>query len=311
LEIAILKRPPNITDVLGVLALILGLAFQASWFLIATSQAKLLALSNLAGRMLSGILIVFLIATEEKNPSLLFLATTIGVALSGAISLFFNREPVRKLTLLLPKANLIKFSTPAFYGIVASALQNVMGQTLVGVFAGTVGAGVYAAVDRIARTISSGLKPLFMVMYPRMANLHSNSPDKAAMVMNWSFAVWAVFAATSLSVCYLFGDSILIAIYGKEMAGGGKLFVIIIGWLCFGILNNIVGIQGLLASGRDHEYSFGMWIGVISTLIFAKVFAAIYDDIKGVAFAVLIGEITVAIFFVFQFFKRKAGGVQC
>lgn len=301
LEVIMLRRMPTLIDLAAVLFMIFGLCAQASWHLIATYQARLLAVSNIVGRTLSAVLVILMIVTKYASPSLLFLASTSGIAIAGLISLWKNRDQVMVVELAWPQTALIRPATAAFYGVAASALQNILGQTLVSLFTGTVSAGRFAAVDRISRAISSGLKPVFMILYPRMAVLHATCPRRASRIIEYSFVAWLIFSMTAMTCAYLFGERILILLYGPSMVGAGELFEIVIGWLCIGILNNIAGIQGLLAAGHDREYSVGMWIGISVTLACSGVLIPLINDIIAVALSVFVGELVVSVFFLHRY----------
>ncbi len=298
---ATLKRFLSGIEVLATLLVMMGLALQNGWFLIATRQTRVLALSNLFGRGLAAILIVILLVVGRGRAHELFLATAVGTFASGAVAFALNKELAEKRPYFKRNIQLIRQGAPAFGGVAGSATQNLAGQGLVGLALGVADAGVYSAVDRIARTASAVLKPVFLTVYPRFAKLHVTDHNKALRLLSYGIFIWVVFSFLSLAIATFMGPSVLHILYGDKLRGGEILLVALVGWLCLGTLNNILGIQGLLASGQDKAYAVGMWIGLVATLAASALFLAFRREPDSVGVGVVLGELSLTMYFLFHF----------
>jgi O-antigen/teichoic acid export membrane protein len=305
-QVVLLRRVPTAHNVFGILALMVGTALQSNWFLLSTGQARIIAISGVSGRLLS-LILVGLAWVWKVGSDYYFVVTAIGSLTSGVFAMSLNRERVGVGTLLRPSADLISEGRSAFMGSAASALQNVLGQGLAGVVTGAAGAGTYAAVDRIARGLSAAFKPIFLTMYPRMAALHASNPTMAVRVLIIGLGVVAVASTVALSLSVMFGQRVIELIYGAQMAGSGPLLVVLTAWLCFGIANNLIGIQGLLASGRDRLYLQAMWVGLIATACAGAVAKVMHGQILDVGFAVLTGEVAISIGMLWRIWRRSKG----
>lgn len=267
-----------------------GVAIHSPWFLIATGQTRVLAISTLVGRTVALVAVAVAVYHGAASPSILLLATSSGM-LTGALLAFSINSAINvRLRVPIPQVNLLPSGSKAFVGVAGAFLQNFLGQAIALWSGGAVGAGVYAAVDRLARAVSAALKPLFSVAYPRLVKLHRENHKRAWNVLNRAAFVWIGFSVVLLFFASIFSNHILSVFYGEEMSEHGSLLLIIVAWLCVGVLNNIYGIQGILASGMDSVFARAMWMGIATTLIAALLLGDALFGAWLAATAVLIGE---------------------
>ena len=73
--------------------------------------------------------------------------------------------------------------------------------------------------------------------------------------------------------------------------------------MIFGILNNLLGIQGLVASGNQKLYSKSFFIGVITVLVLS-ITLGYYFNVLGVAMATMISEIILSISILINIIRR-------
>lgn len=289
----ILGRMPGLGEVTGISLMIVGTAFCGSWYLLSTNKIFYLA-ALIIGSKISSIIIIsaFIYTSESIEPYMLFLATVVPWSVGGIIVAFKTMPRVNNYTdLLLPSLRLIKQGRVAFLGSLGGAAQNIVGALLVGTFSGPSSLGVYNAIDRIARTLSAGLKPIFQTLYPYMAKLSATQRGLARRKL----VLFTRISVISGVIAYIFFDYtglyMLTVFYGRDVASYHWLLNILIMWLIFGVLNNFIGIQGLLASGRDHEYGIGMWSGLLSTVFIGLYGVGGENYIYWVGLSVALGEV--------------------
>jgi PST family polysaccharide transporter len=184
------------------------------------------------------------------------------------------------------------------------ALQNVLASLLIGVFSGPVALGAYNAIDRIARTASAALKPIFQTLYPHMALLHKKDRLNAKRVMTKYLVIVIVLILFVISLSVPISKYLIYYIYGSKLISYSSLLIILLVWLSFGIINNMIGIQGLLASGRDVEYTIGIWICVITSIVTGLLSVGKQDFIYWVGASVALGELLALIYYFYSYYKH-------
>lgn len=298
LSLFIFGRHLSVIGVLGVALTILGTALQANWFAIATTRSVMLAKVTLVGRGVSALTIVSYLLIDDPSPSVTFLWTAFGTLVGGLWFAIMSKVPSRFWN-YSGGMSALREGLPAFSGVAASAIQNALGQAIVGRYVGVTGAGNFSAVDRISRSLSRALKPIFMVMFPRMAIYHIERQEVAIRLMLFAKIAWVVFSSVAMAITFIFGDKLLWVLYGPASIEFSDLLVPLVGWLCFGLLNNVMGIQGLLAAGYDKQYSIGMWIGTVLTVLTSAILLSVNLSAISVAQAVAVSEASVSFYFIF------------
>lgn len=286
----------------GVLVL-LGTALQANWYLVATHRAKYVAIFNLLGRLVALTLIVAALSLK-LGPGWLLFGTGAGMFAAGAV-VSVKTLGFQTRTSLMPSVSLLGQGRSAFLATAGASLQNLVGVGLAGMLGGASGAGAYAATDRIARSASGSLKPFFLTIYPRMAKMHVDSPAKATRLAALMAAIWLIAAAPLVLATYLWGEKLLLLLYGQPIPGAAPILTILVGWLAFGVANNFLGIQGLLAGGRDRQYLHAIWSGLAMTALFAGACLLLRLPVVDAALAVLVGEAVVFVALALKFWNMR------
>ena len=286
---------PNLIGFVSIAALVIGTAALSQWLLIATGRILLCSILIGGARLLSAFAIVLsaiFLRDSDIDGTKLFAMYAAPVALAGFIVFFVVSRRPRHIIPNHRAFALLRDGFPAFLGASAVSIQNIFGQFIVGFVAGPVSLGIYNAIDRPARMLSASLKPIFQTLYPYAVKLHQTDPRKAIRFNSSSLLVAAVLGTPVVALCALFSETIVGTIYGPAMIGHHHLLAIIVSWIFLGILNNFVGIQGLLAAGKDKAYSGGMWLSLLVALIGSFVFMESEPYSHYVASSIAIGELT-------------------
>ena len=106
---------------------------------------------------------------------------------------------------------------------------------------------------------------------------------------------------TSIIICILilFRNNIIYILYGNEYVKNSYLLIPLALWLFFSILNNLLGIQILVASGNQKKYSKAFNLSILIILVSNLVLIYFFGNI-GAAFATLFGELSLSIMLIFQ-----------
>ena len=296
---------------IGIVLHVASVAAQAQWHLLSTNQPYLLAAASIVSRLFSLAAIVVLLKVGSGGAVAFFVATCAGACFGAVVAVAFNRH-IRGGIRLVPRMEMLIAAAPAFIGVAGSFVQNFVGQAIAGSIGGPSGAGAFAAVDRIARGLSAGLKPIFMVSYPRMARMHVEEPVRGRRLVLQVAVCWLLISPIVVFLAVAFGDELLLALYGQVMSGHETLLAILVGWLCIGILNNVLGIQGILASGWDRQYASAMWLGILAAVTSGLVLH-LQLGLPGAmiaALSVLAGEVAIAAYYAFWYMRNDGSSLE-
>jgi len=303
----ILNRLLTFSENIGVALVIGGGASFASWYLLTMGKITFMALLLVLSKSMTLVLmIVMLKLVDDVDGSLLFMAFSLPWGIIGAIVLFLtvNAKEIKNIS-ISDSFRYIGDGRDAFIGVSGSALQNVLAPILIGGFSGASSVGFYSAVDRIARTISSGLKPIFQTLYPYMSRLHMENPDKAKVIIykNMKFVMFIGVIIVGTSIYW--GRGLLEILYGDALVKYSVLLSALLLWLLFGILNNFIGIQGLLAAGKDITYSKGIWMCLTVSAVLGLLLYKVSDYLIVVGFVIAIGELVALIYYIKSYASRE------
>lgn len=274
-----------------------GVAMQATWWCVCSGKVGLNSISTVLSRgvMLIGI---WLSLRYELGSDFVLLVTAFTYFLCGlVVFVALLRQRAGLFRNLGFYGEVLRSSYSDFMSVAAGAALNYVPVISLGLLAGDKTTGVYASIDRLARVVSSALKPVFQFIYPRAVKFHTYSECKRVRVTRKVMLVWMIFAFFTIATVVLFGHDFVLFLLGRSVvdSDGGLILAALVGWVLVGILNNLIGIQGLVAGGNSRLYARGMWFGTV--LNFAVVVAAVmvFRGSSGVvvANAVLVGEVLI------------------
>ncbi|MHA3025200.1 oligosaccharide flippase family protein [Chromohalobacter israelensis] len=259
------------------------------WFFHATDRFRLIAVLIFSSRVTSLIIIYFLYESGDSVSLILF-----SQSLPNLILVIFI------CWLLLKKRILMPISWPSlkpfneFSVTYHVMLSNLGGSSManlpvliLGSMKGDYITGVYAGVDRLIKVLSSALIPLSQAAFPvNCKNFSKSSREGVYSVLKFSPFILAAFiflaAAAWLGRDYYFRNF-------KLPDGSEEVLLLLFVWLFWGVVNNIVGIQGLLAAGLGKAYNISTWCATLLTVVFLIIFTPQYGA-KGAAISVAMGE---------------------
>jgi O-antigen/teichoic acid export membrane protein len=284
---------PNAMDATGIVFVIVGMALLSPWFLIATQRTVLYASLVGGARVFSTVAIVLsavFLQRDKVDGSTIFALYALPIGIAGFVSIYITARDGFTLKVTSENLRLLKHGFPAFLGTSAISIQNIFGQFMIGLIAGPSSLGIYNAMDRPARFLSSTLKPIFQTLYPHVVRLHKEDPEEAWRFTFANLRLAAIFLLPVLVICTIFSKSIIAFVYGDEMVEYHRLLPIIVAWISLGILNNFLGIQALQAAGRDKIYSLGMWLSLAIAITGSLLSIAATPYVYFVAASIVAGE---------------------
>lgn len=284
---------------------VIGTAIQQTWLFHGLQEMKYITLINLISRTISVILIFLLV----KNPSDLFVYCVL-YALTSFISGILSLILIKKsLDINLKKITLKEISTelkdgwPIFLTSAMSTLFSGIGITILG-FSNSAGiVGVYSAIQKIPYIMIMFYLPIGQAIFPYVSRLYNINLETGLKFVRKVFLFVVPIALVFSILLIYFSDFIIEFLYGKEYKTQSFVIIPLVGWFFFSVVNNLLGIQVLVASGHLKEYSSAFKIGICGILLFNLSLGLLWGVI-GVALAVLLAEILLTFSIGYQIKKK-------
>ena len=149
----------------------------------------------------------------------------------------------------------------------SSKVFGSIGITFLGIFASNSVVGIFSAIQKIPNVLMLGWSPISQILYPISSKKIQESFNegkkfilKVRNVLILLFGLIAIFIS-------VFSKNIVYIAFGTQYASYFYWIFPLLLWLIVAILNNFYGIQILLGSGHDKEYSKCFQMGVLCTLV--------------------------------------------
>lgn len=289
--------------------MVFAVVFQQNWLFQGIAEMKMITLISVISRTISVILIFLLV----KDPGDLYLYCFLYIS-NFVISSLFGCLFVRfkyKVVFSLPKFTTIKNEIidgwPLFVSSAMTKIFGSIGVTVLGIISTTDAVGIYSAINKIPYVLTLLFAAIAQALYPFMCNAFEVSFSNGLKnVRRYAIPVVSFFAFGGVII--VAANSLIVRIaFGFDYVGSSTLLIPFVIWVLFGIINNFLGIQTLVASGRQKEYSIAFTISVVVMLglmfSLGKPFGA-----YGIAYASMISEMILSCLlalFVIKAFRRE------
>jgi len=184
-----------------------------------------------------------------------------------------------------------------------SKIFNNIGITVLGYSSsGMAIVGAYSAIQKLPYTLAMLYAPIGQVIFPRSSQLFLSSfKEGKRKVLRLARLVMLAVAAVSV-IFILFSHEIVLILYGEEFTPYAVLMTPLIGWLFLSILNNFLGIQILVASGHEREYSLAFRWAMVAIVLLSYILGTYFGG-YGVAWATLLAELVLTVTTIYQIFR--------
>lgn len=271
--------------------MILGTTFQLTWLFQGKQDMKFITIINSVSRIIS----VILIFTFVKNDSDLYLYCvlySITLLLSSIISMFVahNKYKLRfKFSKISSIKEEIRDGKYLFFSSAMSKIFSGFGITILGVLSNSYYVGIYSAVSKIPYVLTLFFSPVSQALFPyNSVKLKSNISSGISFIKKVCIPVFLFFFLVSL-IIVIFRKSIIMMLFGSEFAGYDFIVIPLVLQFIFGMINNFIGVQFLVASSNQKLYSQSFMFGCIVILLSNIILCKLYG-LYGVAFASMISE---------------------
>jgi O-antigen/teichoic acid export membrane protein len=279
---------PAIIVTLGALTISLGF-LNIEWFFFSLENYKIIALSNIASRLIGLILIFVFVngpADIAKYVSIMTLATLLPAAL------VFQRH-TRYAYISFNGLHVWRHfkAIGVFLSIrVLSSVYAVLDTVIVGFIAGPSVAGLYTVSIRIARIVCSLVCSMTSVAMPRASALHANSDRDCFYELLVNNLAASILLSSAALVCTLFfSGQIVLFLGGNIFETSGSALAILSLLIPIVSLSNFIGMQILYPTNNEVGVNISLVFGSLSYIISALVLVRILGLI-GASLSSLVSE---------------------
>ncbi|WP_297633607.1 flippase [uncultured Clostridium sp.] len=274
---------------------ILVATFDISWLFMGLEDFKKTVTRNLIVRVIGVILIFTLVKNVEDVALYVFI--NVGTALLGNLSMWpYLKNTVTKVKISISDITChIKPALVLFIPQIAIQIYAVLDKSMLGMLSNTTQVGLYQQSQSIVKLVLGLVTSLGVVMLPRMSNIFANGDnDKLKKHLNKSLigvsyiAIPMAFGLASIS------ESFVPWFFGRGFGEVKYLLMISVSIVFFIALSNVLGVQYLLPTNRNREFTISVTVGAIVNVILNFLLIPKYDAF-GSCIATVIAEFSVTL----------------
>lgn len=287
-------RPSNIQKLSYwmLMLTLIGIFLQVDWLFQGLQDMKYISIANIVARTITTILIFVGVRSYEDILLYCFLYS-LSPIISNLIGIIIVKCKY-KLKLCRVSFNEIKneFKTGwyIFTTQLTSKVFGSIGITFLTFLATKSTVGIFSAIQKIPNILLLLWLPISQVLYPIVSKKMDDSfLEGKKFVLKVRKYMLAFFLICTLLLS-IFSKLIVQIAFGSAYSSEFFWLIPLLFWVLFSIDNNFWGIQILLGSGHDKQYSFCFQISVIVTIILNLVFIYLWGGL-GASLAPLVSEI--------------------
>lgn len=284
---------------MGILFLmVVATVFQQNWFFQGISEMKNITLVNIVSRTIS-VILIFCLVKETKDLYLYCLLYSSNYIISSFLGCVIVRVKYGVRFLRLKFSHLKRELIEGWSLFVSSAMIKIFGGigiTILGIVAQAETVGIYAAINKIPYVLTLLFSSISQAIYPHVCKEFEEDFNKGIKkVKKYGVPVISVFFVIGIIIILLHRQIVGMA-FGKGYVSYSTLLIPFVIWALFGIVNNFLGIQILVASGANKEYSRAFTISVIVMLSLMFILGYFFGA-YGIAYASMISEVVLSCIF--------------
>lgn len=271
---------------------LIGVSLQQNWLFQGLQEMKYISLVSIIGRVIS-VLLTFIFV---KSPSDLFLYCflySISPLIGGICSTFLAIIKFGMSFIRVSIKEIIDELREGWYVFTTSLSGKVFGSigiTFLGFFSDPSSVGIYSAINKVPNILFLIWAPISQVIYPLSSKKISDSYIKGKdYVYKVKRYILPIFSLMSIFIS-INAKTVITLLYGEEYSTYYYWIFPLLAWLIVSINNNFLGVQILLASGHEREYSKSFFVGILATIVFNFIFIMMWGG-NGAAVAPVFSEI--------------------
>lgn len=197
----------------------------------------------------------------------------------------------------------MKDAWPLFISQAMAKVLSGFGVTVLGTLASSSAVGIYSAIYKIPYTMALFFNPISQAVYPDVSVAFNSSKENGyKRVKKIASPVITLFVGAAIVIA-IFNHPIVWILFGNEYVSSSLILIPLSMWFVLSIINNFLGIQILVASGHQKQYSKAFTISAICSIAMYIVLGKIWG-IFGIAFSTFLAELILTILLIFNVRKK-------
>ena len=263
------------------------------WFFQGMERMQFITIVNIFSKTLSTICI-FIFINKPEDFFLVPILSSIGSIVGGVFSLYLIHKNFGIPFVLQSKKELVKHlkdGSNLFFTSFLSTLLTSSGILILGFYASNGIVGIYSAIEKLFRAIVGLFAPITQALYPvSCKQLNNNDKQASAKYIKKLIVVMLCFTIATAALVISSAKFIIEKFYGETMFASVYILQIMMIWLIFSVMNNVLGIQYLSAKRRDKYYLKSFLMGGVGTILLNLLLIPQFS-IDGILCAMIVGEI--------------------
>lgn len=244
--------------------------FDITWFFQGMEEFRLIVIRNSIVKIIS-VVLIFLLVTTVDDTATYTAILVVTVLISNIFMWIYLPKYIQKVTRV--ELNPIKHILPMillFIPQIATSVYNVLDKTMIGIITGSdAEVSYYEQAQKITKMTLSLPAAVGTVMLPRIANLYGNGDDEE--IKKYIYLSMRFVCMITFPLCF---GMIGIArdfvpwFYGYGFDKVYDNFLVISPIIIFVGISNVLGVQYLLPTNRQNDYTKSVMVGTIFNFIF-------------------------------------------
>lgn len=281
--------------------MVVGTMFGRVYIFQGLQEMKYISVLGIIARSIS-VILIFIFVKQENHIFFYTFFYALTQLIIGITSFILTKIKYQIKYKIINIKLFSEYLREGWYLFTTSALSKIFSGvsiTILGVFTTNYEVGIYSAIQKIALILSVMYSPIGQIIYPNISKFFSISLDIGLKKISIILKYVMFFTSIIICILILFRNNIIYILYGTEYVKNSYLLIPLALWLFFSILNNLLGIQILVASGNQKKYSKAFNLSILIILVSNLVLIYFFGNI-GAAFATLFGELSLSIMLIFQ-----------
>jgi PST family polysaccharide transporter len=275
------------------------------WFFQGMERMGSITVLNFVAKMIFA-LSVFIFVRDEPDYVLVPLLYSAGFVFAGVLSQVLVRRCFAT-ALALPSWSLVRRELEegwhAFISTVAISLYTTGNTFLLGLVAGDLVVGYYAAAEKLIRALQEMVAPVSQALYPHISKLATTSHEQAARFFRRTAVVMSTTGLALSVVVFLLAGPVVRLVLGSQYEPSIAVLRILGLVPVMVAISNVFAVQGLFAFG--HHRIVSKFVGLCAIVYLPVAIGLMWRlEHVGAAIAASAVEAAIAVLSVYYFGKK-------